>query len=381
MKAIQFGAGNIGRGFIGELLSLAGYEVVFADIVDGLLDLINRKGQYVVHIADVNSSDVVISNVQGVRSDGKDIVREIIDADLITTAVGLRVLRFVAPSLSAGLKARREAGVEKPLNIIACENGIRASSQLRALLELDPDTEAWLGTHTGFPDCAVDRIVPPVRCPEPLDVAVEEYCEWDVERQAFVGSVPKINGMTPVDNLEAFIERKLFTLNTGHAVAAYLGLLHGHSTIGEAMDDPAVLSVVKAAMCESGDALIRKFGFDHDAHYAYIAKVLSRFTNPYLRDDCVRVGRQPLRKLSRDDRIVMPILNARSFGLPYKHLLLAAGAALHFSSIDDPESLTLQKMIREKGSREAIPLITGLDPSDPLVNEIDEAYTLAASIS
>ena len=376
MKAIQFGAGNIGRGFIGAVLAQAGYQVVFADVVADLLDQINNRKQYTVHVTDTVSRDIVITDIRAVHSGSEAAVAEIAGADLITTAVGLRILKFVAPAIAKGLAARMAAGEEKPLNIIACENGLKATSQLKQLTFalLSPEVAAWAETHVGWPDAAVDRIVPPVRCEVPLDVAVEEYFEWDVERSAFVGAIPAIAGMTPVDNLEAYVERKLFTLNTGHATAAYIGKMKGLGTIGESIADPAVFPVVKAVMQQSGEGLVRKFGFDHDAHFAYIEKILKRFSNPYLKDDVDRVGREPLRKLAPNDRLILPMLTARGFGLPYDKLLLAIGAALHFDNPADPQSVEMLAAIAAEGVAATVVKYTGLAADDPVVAEIEAAY-------
>lgn len=376
MKAIQFGAGNIGRGFIGAVLSQAGYQVVFADVVADLLDQINTRKQYTVHVTDTESRDIVISGIRAVHSGSDEAVAEIAGADIITTAVGLRILRFVAPTVAKGLAARMAAGEEKPLNIVACENGLKATSQLRDLTFalLSPEVAAWAETHVGWPDAAVDRIVPPVRCEVPLDVAVEEYFEWDVERSAFVGEIPAIAGMTPVDNLEAYVERKLFTLNTGHATAAYLGKMKGLGTIGESIADPAVFPVVKAVMQQSGEGLVRKFGFDHDAHFAYIEKILKRFSNPYLKDDVDRVGREPLRKLAPNDRLILPMQTARWFNLPYDRILLAIGAALHFDNPADPQSVEMLEAIAAEGVAATVVRYTGLAADDPVVAEIEAAY-------
>lgn len=376
MKAIQFGAGNIGRGFIGAVLSQAGYELVFADVVEELLNQINTRKEYTVHVSDHNSYDIQVKNVRAVNSSGPDAVAEIVDADIITTAVGLRILKFVAPTIAKGLAARKEAGIEKPLNIIACENGLRATSQLKDLVfaQLDPEVAEWAGKHVGFPDAAVDRIVPPVRCEIPLDVAVEEYFEWDVERSSFVGPVPQIEGMTPVDNLLAYVERKLFTLNTGHATAAYLGKMKGISTIGDCVADPALCAIVKEAMQQSGEGLVRKFGFDHAAHFAYIDKILGRFSNPFLRDECDRVGREPIRKLAPNDRLILPMMTAKGFGLAYDKLLLAIGGALHFDNPQDPQSVELLSSIKEAGLAETVSKYTGIPENDPLIAQIIEAY-------
>jgi len=376
MKAIQFGAGNIGRGFIGAVLAKSGCELVFADVVQELIDQINSRGEYTVHVSDVNSYDFDVTGVRAVNSGSEAIVDEIATADIVTTAVGLRILKFVAPSIAKGIQARMKAGNRNWLNVIACENGLKASGQLKELTysHLDDNAKAWADKYVGWTDAAVDRIVPPVRCEIPLDVAVEEWLEWDVERAAFAGPVPQIEGMTVVDNMLAYVERKLFTLNTGHATAAYLGKLKGIETIGECVADPQIKAAVKAAMQQSGEGLIAKFGFDHDAHYAYIEKILARFSNPFLKDECNRVGREPIRKLAPNDRLILPMLTAKKYGLPYDNLIVSIAAALHFNNPDDPQSVELQANIAKEGLEASIVKYTGIEPTDPLIKEITDAY-------
>lgn len=374
--AIQFGAGNIGRGFIGAVLAKSGYQVVFADVVKDLVDRINADRQYTVHIKDVDSEDILISGVSAVDSSTDAVVEKIKEAELITTAVGLRILQFIAPAIAKGIVARKEAGIEAPLNIIACENGLMASSRLKeaVLSHLDEAQAAWCAEHVGFPDCSVDRIVPPVRSENPIDVAVEKYYEWNVEEKAFVGPAPKIDGMNLADNLLAYIERKLFTLNTGHAITAYVGKMKGRQTIGESIEVPEIFDLVHAAMQQSGEALVKQFGFDHEAHFKYIEKIIKRFRNPYLKDDVNRVGREPLRKLSADDRLIKPIMTAKSFGLPYDKLLLGVGAALHFDNPEDPQSVQLMEKIKSEGLEATIAEATGITAGDPMIAEIVKAY-------
>lgn len=374
--AVQFGAGNIGRGFIGAVLSQSGYRVVFADVNKEIVDRINADRQYTVHIKDVDSEDILISGVSAVDSSTDAVVDVIKEAEILTTAVGLRILPFIAPAIAKGIVARKEAGIEAPLNIIACENGLMASSRLKeaVLSHLDEAQAEWCLSHTGFPNCSVDRIVPPVRSENPIDVAVEKYYEWNVEEKAFVGKAPEIAGMNMADNLLAYIERKLFTLNTGHAITAYLGKMKGCQTILESIATPEIYAVVHAAMQQSGEALVKQFGFDHEAHFKYIEKIIKRFHNPYLKDDVTRVGREPIRKLSPDDRLIKPVMTAKSFGLPYDKILLGVGAALHFNNPEDPQSVQLMEKIATEGLVPTISDVTCIKSGDPMLQEIVNAY-------
>ena len=380
-RAVQFGAGNIGRGFIGAVLEQGGYHVTFADVNMEVIDRINADGRYVVKVMDVECQEQVISNISGVNSTTDAVVEEIAQADIVTTAVGVVILPRIAPSIARGIKLRRERGVEQPLNIIACENAVRASSQLRqsVVALLEGEDAAYCERWVGFPDCSVDRIVPPVRTENPIDVVVEAFYEWNVEQAAFVGEAPKIAGMNLADNLLAYVERKLFTLNTGHAITAYLGCLKGYSTIDESIADEQIYATVHAAMEESGLGLIAKHGLDKEAHFKYIDKIISRFKNPYLKDDVTRVGREPLRKLSATDRLINPTVTALKAGVEVPHLVKGIAAALHYNNADDKQSVELQALIAEKGLRDAILQISGLDAASPLVDAIVEAYATVAA--
>ncbi len=346
-KAIQIGAGNIGRGFIGGLLHDAGYHVVYADVNAAVIDQINKDGKYTIKVMDVDISEQVIDNISGISSAGPEMVDAVVDAEFITTAVGLRILPIVAKPIAAGIEKRAAAGKNEYLNIVACENAIRGTSQLKAAVYdiLSDEGKAYADEYVGFADCSVDRIVPPVKCENPIDVVVEAYYEWNVEEAALKGPIPAIPGMNLAGNLEAYIERKLFTLNTGHCITAYLGTLKGLPTIDKAIADPEVFEIVKAAMTESGMGLVQKHGLDKDAHLKYIDKIIKRFNNPYLEDDVMRVGRDPLRKLSETDRLSAPTRTAAGFGLPVDHLLVGIAAALHYNDAD------LQAKIEELGIR------------------------------
>ena len=380
-QAIMIGAGNIGRGFIGALLEKSGYHVTFADVADNLISAINQRRSYTVHIQDRECSDLTVTNISGISSANQELVDAIAgDCELITTAVGLRILPIVAKPIAAGIKARKAAGSTQILNVVACENAIRGTSQLRDAVcaQLNEEELAYVKEYVGFADCAVDRIVPKASFDNPLDVAVEQYTEWDVEKAGWKGERPDIQGLGWVDNLDAYLERKLFTLNSGHAICAYLGALKGCKTIVESIADPAIGPLVHQAMYESGEGLIQKFGFDPEAHHAYIERIFARFQNPFLEDETARVAREPIRKLAPTDRLMKPLMTAYSYGLPVDHLIFGAAAALHFNCPEDEQSVELMNTIQTQGVEKALEQYTSLKAGEPLFGRILDVYRALA---
>ena len=377
MKALHFGGGNIGRGFIGKILAEAGYEVVFADINMTVIDRLNQDHGYTVHVVGegVDQKETV-KNVRGINSgDEAAVTAEISDATLVTTAVGPPVLEILAPLLARSLAARYRAG-GAPLNIIACENMVRGSSFLKEkVLTAAGDDAALIDANTGFVDCAVDRIVPPVRGgdADPLAVTVEVFSEWIVDSTQFKGAVPAIAGMIATDKLMAFIERKLFTLNTGHTALAYFGQLAGKKTVGEAMQDDAVRQAAEAVMKESGAVLIRRYAFDPAAHRAYIDKILKRFANPYLHDDIDRVARQPLRKLGAQERFIKPLNGMLEYDLPHEATVRAIAATLHYHNPDDPQAVEMQYYRQAHGIAATLAKYSDFD-NTAVVAKIEAAY-------
>lgn len=381
-RAIQFGAGNIGRGFIGALLSKSGYHVVFADVNEEIISKINEDKCYTIHIMDVECKDEKVENISGVISTSDEILEEIRTSDIITTAVGPVVLPRIASTIANGIKLRKITGVTSYLNIVACENAIKASSQLEEEVKkyLNEEEIAYLNEYVGFPNCSVDRIVPPVKSENILDVVVENFYEWNVEEKAFKGEIPKIYGMNLADNLMAYIERKLFTLNTGHAITAYFGYLKGYNTVDESIKDEVIHDLVKKAMIESGQGLIAKYNFDKEEHFKYIDKIIGRFKNPYLNDDVARVGREPLRKLNENDRLIKPLMTAKSFNLDIDNLLLGVGAALNYNNEEDSQSVELQSLISEKGVKESLAHVANLAQEQEILSKVEKYYNEVKNI-
>ncbi|WP_150460947.1 mannitol-1-phosphate 5-dehydrogenase [Nesterenkonia ebinurensis] len=376
MKAVHFGAGNIGRGFVGVLLHAGGYELVFSDVAAPLVDSINAADSYTVHEVGLGGEDREVTGFRAVNSatDPEAVAAEVASADVVTTAVGPTILKFIAPHVLAGLR-QREAGAA-PLQVMACENAVGATDTLKAEIQrLAGEDWDQLQQRAVFANTAVDRIVPGQVAPIGIDVTVEPFYEWAIESGPFGGKLPKIPGAHFVEDLGPYIERKLFTVNTGHATAAYLGHTAGLDTIAAALADAQVHAGVQTALEETSAMLVAKHGFSAAEMASYREIILERFRNPALPDTTARVGRQPLRKLSAGERFIGPAAQAAERGLSVDGLLTAIGAALHFDLPEDEQSVELQAKLSAIRSGDLTPEdftteVTGLTPEHPLFAQV-----------
>ncbi|WKA59367.1 mannitol-1-phosphate 5-dehydrogenase [Planococcus shenhongbingii] len=372
-QTVHFGAGNIGRGFIGALFSASGYHVTFVDVADQIIDKLNEEQKYNVKLAQAQEETITIENVSGVNNmkDEGGVIEVIQKATYLTTAIGPNILPRIAPLIARGIAERLQATDEK-LYVIACENQIGATDILKKhiLDNLDEETKNKLEGKIYFFNSAVDRIVP-IQDSSSLDVLVEPYYEWVVETSE---TIPPVTGMTLVENLAPFIERKLFTVNTGHAVIAYLGYLAGKPTIDQTLADKQIEDQVRETLKETGAYLIKEYGLDEEEHLAYINKNIERFKNSFLNDGVTRVGRAPIRKLGPDDRFIRPATQAQKAGLSYTYLAKAIAAALAFDNPEDEDAMKIQSMIQENGPASVLKEVSGLEEDSEITQEVIRQY-------
>ncbi|KAK7743351.1 hypothetical protein SLS62_010625 [Diatrype stigma] len=383
-KAVHFGAGNIGRGFVACFLHESGYEVVFADVVDKVVDALNATPQYKVKEVGVDSKDEkVITNYRAINSkhNEAELIDEISTADVVTCSVGPNILKFIAPVIAKGIDKR--SSDLKPLAVIACENMIGATSALAEHIKTNTPAER-LDDHyerAAYANSAIDRIVPAQDPNAGLDVTLEKFYEWVVESKPFdttsdiktssKAERPSIEGIKWTDHLEPFIERKLFTVNTSHATAAYYGYNRHKKTVDDAMRDTDIRAQVAAAITETAALIVAKHGIAKEEQDAYKQKIVARISNPYLADAVERVGRAPLRKLGRKERFIGPAAELEERGLSTKALLNAAEMAFRFQNVEgDDESNELATIMKDNTAEDVVTKVTGLSTSDKLYPKV-----------
>ncbi len=378
-KAVQFGAGNIGRGFLGQLFSQSGFETVFVEVREDLISLINKKKQYKLKILSAQPYEIIINNIKAVNVKNQNkINEEIKSADIMATAVKSESLASVAPLICSGIMERVKNGIIKPLNLLLCENLPEASKIFKNYLlqNCSPTYIEYINSHLGLVETIISRMVPPVpssiSSKDPLFIMAEEYNQLFVDKNAFIGEVPDIKGLVAVDNFAAYQEQKLYTYNTGHAVCAYVGYQKDYKYIWEAIRDRKIKEIVRGAMMETGEALIKKHHFRINEQEKFIDDFLLRLDNPALGDTVDRVGRDPIRKLSSQERLIGAAKFAEKYEVKPINLCIGIASAIKFQVKEDKESEKLAKYLEEKGINWILKEICHINPDGDLAKLIKQ---------
>ncbi|MGG5318450.1 mannitol-1-phosphate 5-dehydrogenase [Enterococcus sp. AZ072] len=373
MKALHFGAGNIGRGFIGDLLHKSGYDITFVEVTDKVVRQLNQDQSYELYILNEDNRKVVINNIQAVSSltEEQKVIEAICEADLITTSVWADNLPRIAPILAKGLHVRHNRG-QLPVNVIACENALFASDILRGVL-LKHVSEEVLSEIARFANTSVDRLALGKEVDGKSCVEIDSAFELVIEEKPLFRKEP-IKGATYVAELQPYLERKLYIVNCGHAALAYLGFVKEYPTVQDALKDQEIKATAVAAMEESAKLLEQKYGFTSQELSKKIDESIARFSATFVMDDVLRVGRSPLRKLDPTDRLVAPAVQLAEKGLANDALAKCIAALLKFENPADEQAVELQQEIQANGIEAALSKFSKIEKDTPLFQKILEEY-------
>jgi len=383
MKLIQFGAGNIGRSFVGQIFARAGYEVVFVDIDETIVNLLNEHHRYPVEVRDRVCETIWVEGVRAVNGrDSKAVAQELANGDCAATAVGPAALRFLYPVIAEAIQLRVEL-TDRPLDIILCENLRNAASIVRDGVRQHLPEGFIMESVLGFVETSIGKMVPIIteeqRRANPLAVYAEAYNTLICDRRGFKGPIPEVPQLDPKENMAAYVDRKLFIHNLGHAVTAYRGFLADPNMrfIWEAVERPEVRKAALGAMVESAAALVCEYPgeFTHESHREHIEDLLSRFANQALGDTIYRVGRDLRRKLSPEDRLIGALRLDMKQGVEAWHTIEGIAAALCFRATDEtgnllPGDRDLLERCAQCGLQSVLKDVAGLDSRDPEDNRV-----------
>ncbi len=347
-KIVIFGAGNIGRSFIAQLFSRAGYEIVFIEIDSAIVDALNKYHRYRIEIKDIQSETIWVENVSGINSKDSDRVKlEVSNSDIISTSVGSKTLLYLYKDIADGILLRKKSGLKKPLNIIICENLRNAKNEFYNGLRKYLPSDFTEDEMPGLIETSIGKMVPIMKEEDKkndiLLVYAESFNTLILDKNGFKGELPDIYGLDMKNNMKAYVDRKLFIHNLGHAVTSYLGYLFNPKLkyIWEAVDIPEIERTARAAMWESGLSLIKEYPqeFNKASQEEHIEDLLNRFKNKFLNDTIYRVGRDIQRKLDPDDRLAGALRLDVKHGVDYNNTAKAIAAAMLFRAEDEKGKL------------------------------------------
>ncbi len=375
MKAVHFGAGNIGCGFIGQLLHQNGFEICFVDTNAELISQLNQDGGYRIDIMDEQETTVFVDRISALNSltETEKVITAIKEADILTTSVGANNLVKIAPTIAKGLSERFKQ--KRSINILANENAINASNILKEAVykTLSQQEAAVYDDYAYFANTAIDRQSLGKVVEGKAVAVVEPYYEWVINRKQLDPATPfEMKHVVLIDDMQPYIERKLYIVNAAHAAIAYLGDLHGYQTIQEAIRDAEIVKVVNQFLAENSAYFVQKYRFDSAELQRFIEKTLKRQGNQKLSDEITRVGGSPIRKLGPNDRLVAPVVKLEALGLPYETGVKVIAAGYHYHHSNDSEAEKIHALIEEKDLKATIKKISHLDGK--LLEEVVAAY-------
>ena len=357
-KLVLFGAGKIGRSFVGQLFSRSGFEVVFIDIDEKVITALNKQRKYRIVIkSDEGDKTIWAENVRGVlASDVEKVVEEVATAEILAMSVGQNAIPKISPLIAKGLELRNKEHPDSPLDIILAENLRDAAKVVSNDLKKHLSPSFDLEQHVGLIETSIGKMVPimpkSVTDKDPLLVFAEPYNSLILDKLGFKNPIPDVDGLAPKDNMPAWVDRKSFIHNLGHAAAAYYGYLKFPDRIYlyEVMEIKDIYDTTRATMLQAADVLMKHYPgeFTKADLIAHTDDLLHRFSNKALGDTIFRVGQDLYRKLGPKDRLAGALKMAFKYRMPYDKILFIIACALKFSATDEQGSRSENDIIFSK---------------------------------
>lgn len=346
-RAVMFGAGKVGRGFLCQLLSHSGWSVVLVDAYRPSVDALVAAGcRWTVHnLATGQEEEISAEAVLHLEDDSDRVVSALSEADLVLTSMGANNLVPWAASVRKALCQRlRSKGA---LDIVLAENHPRPAAAVREALEEGASTEDadLMREMLGVAQAQVLRsCIEPTPEQGPLAVQVQDHWYLPLDRDALVTDLD-MWGAKPLPNFERELTRKLFTYNCVNAVVCYVGEQLGLEWLAEAANNESVAEVAMAAGEESSAALVAEYAFDVEDQQLWCRRAMAKYQDTAIRDPIERNARDPVRKLSRYDRLMGPTYLCLKHGLPCENLAVGVAAALRYPGASMPQDAALEGLL------------------------------------
>ncbi len=336
--AVIFGAGKVGRGFLAQLLSQAGWTFSLVDTHLQSIQALQQHGGWNTFNLSTEETDWI--QAEGVFHTSENLEPIISRADLILTSMGATQLQSWAEYILAPLCKRLETGA---IDLILAENHPRPALAVRqALMQYASNQQSSLiSERLGIAQAQVLRsCIEPTDTQHPLTIQIQDHWILPLDGDALKTDF-SIQGFQKMPDFERELTRKLFTYNCVNAMVCYLGYLAGYEWLADAANDSRISSIALQAGQESSAALVAAFGFEPTEQKEWCERALSKYQDRTIRDPIERNTRDPVRKLGRFERLLGPIHLCKEHGLPHESLMIGVAAALQYPGAKMDESLPM----------------------------------------
>jgi len=343
LKVLIYGAGAIGRGFLGPFFQKHDVSLSFVDIDTSIIDKMRKNRQYKAAVTTDTGYEMVDVFVKEAFVLGEE--KDVENYDIVFSCVG--------PNNCYDLADR----FKKAKTVISCENDASTALKLR---ELSGNPHIYFG----IPDVITSNTASSALKKMDALTTITENGTLVVEKGNYV--LPREILQVDTNELKMHWMCKLFIHNTPHAVVAYLGWLKGYFYIHEAMADGDIEEIVVGSIKEMTEGVIAAKYVPQEFACMYKEKELKRFRNKFLFDTIARVAREPLRKLRHDNRMILGLRIALFSGILPRYTAIGAKAALVYNEPKDKEAVYLQSLRSSVGDFEVLRRFSGLEMFDPL---------------
>lgn len=376
-QVMIFGAGKIGRGFLGQLFHRSGYLLWFVDASPRLVSLMNREKKYRVDIATRPADSTEYIPLEGAFLPMEDpaLISAFKNSDIIVTSVGARNIRPTAAFIGTLLRYREHSS---PLNWLICENASDPAGQIREeLLKLpDPGIRAFVKKRLGLVETQILRTGmnahPAILEKEPLALRMHDWWTLPLDRDAFIGEIPDVSGFTPKPAFRNELVRKLYSFNATNGAISYIGWINGFTYLHEAT--AAYRDFFMKIQAEASHGLTGEYGFEKREQEEFMEMALNKYADPVLMDTIERNARDLARKLGPGERLAGPALLCLKHGRRPEALAIALAAAYSYTGSDDPSTRGVIAFLAEKGIEAALTKYSALEPGNTLFEMVVEAY-------
>ena len=380
---VIWGAGKIGRGFIGDLFYRAGYKITFIDADRELTETLGTQGYYTVYNlrSEVEQEKKLIDRFSILHFEERIKVQAALNStQLMAVVVFPSAFKDTAKRIAEHIEERRLRKDAPALDIILCANIHHPEPRFRKLIDsfLSEEGRKYLRQNIGIAESLIIRMaVEPtdeMKKEDPFVVMTNGYKQLTVDKKALKNNPPEIKGIRLTERIASEEIRKMYTYNMVHAVYAYLGKLKKYTTVMESINDEAVQSAALGALEEVSRALQKEYNFTEQEMNRWNQEVLENMANPILRDTINRVGGDPKRKLQNKDRLIGPALLCRKNGIMPYYLTIAIASGYMFSNPEDSSSVEIQDFLKTYDIKIAVGRYSDIHFEVDLIQQISEKF-------